>query len=117
MSKPSQNISVTVNINEGAATFSYYPDGQIIVTETTDVIFILSETCSPALSFEEPLISYVPADASRDITPSLSENNQKLTLSDTDIDREVIGVQLVVKDTYGNTYASPDPKIINRGPG
>jgi hypothetical protein len=113
---PSQIINVTVIITQGEAMFSYAPDGPIIVTETTDVVFTLSE-CNPALSFEEPLMSYVPANASRDIVPSLSANKQTLTLSDTDIDQEVIGVQLVVKDTYGNTYASPDPRIINRGPG
>lgn len=109
----SENISVTVNITEGVASFSYLPDGPIIVTENTDVVFTLSG-CNPAVIFEAPLISYVPVDASKDITASLSNENQTLTLSDTDADSETIGVQLVVQDIYGNTYASPDPKIINR---
>jgi hypothetical protein len=111
----SENISVTVNITEGIASFSYSPDGPIIVTENTDVVFTLSG-CNPAVTFEAPLISYVPVDASRDINPSLTNGNQTLTLSDTDADIETIGVQLVVQDIYGNTYASPDPRIINTGP-
>jgi hypothetical protein len=114
MSNSSKNITVTVTIVEGVPTFSYAPDGPIIITESTDVIFILSNTSRPAVSFKEPLISYVPVDASRDITSSLSADKQSLTLSDIDIDQEVIGVQLVIKDIYGNTYASPDPQIINR---
>ena len=114
MSNASKNITVTVNIVEGIPTFSYAPDGPIIVTESTDVIFTLSNTSNPAVSFKRPLISYVPVDASRDITSSISEDKQSLTLCDTDIDQEVIGVQLVIKDKYGNTYASPDPQIINR---
>lgn len=109
------NVSVTVNISNGEASFSYAPDGPYSVTETTDVVFTLSG-CVPDLAFKNPLISYVPVDASRDITPVLSNGNQTLTLSDTDADSETIGIQLVVQDTYGNTYASPDPKIINRGP-
>ncbi|AGH47122.1 DP-EP family protein [Paraglaciecola psychrophila] len=114
MSNSSKNITVTVTIVEGVPTFSYAPDGPIIVTESTDVIFTLSNTSHPAVSFKEPLISYVPVDASRNITLSLSADEQSLTLRDTDIDKEVIGVQLVIKDAYRNTYASPDPQIINR---
>ena len=115
MTQANTEIKVTVTIIEGVPNFSYNPDGPIIVTETTDVNFILTDTSNPSVIFEEPLISYLPVNASRDITPSLSEDNLVLTLSDTDIDQEVIGVQLVIKDAYGNTYASPDPRIINRG--
>ncbi|MFQ3192642.1 MAG: hypothetical protein ACI936_003794 [Paraglaciecola sp.] len=114
MSNTSQCIAVTVKIVEGVAAFSYSPPGTITVTETTDVIFTLSNTCSPSVSFESPLVAYVPVDESRDITPSVSSNGQVLTLIDTDVDKETICVQLVVKDTYGNSYASPDPRIVNK---
>ncbi|MGO4891352.1 DP-EP family protein [Flavobacterium sp. W21_SRS_FM6] len=107
------NVNVTVNITEGVASFSYSPDGPYIVSENCDVVFTLSD-CSPAVTFEKPLISYVPVDTPKDITATLSNANQTLTLSDTDADVETIGVQLVVKDNYSNAYASPDPQIINR---
>jgi hypothetical protein len=114
MSNTNQNIAVTVNITEGVAAFSYSPDGPITVTEATDVIFTLSGTCNPSVSFESPLIAYVPVNESRDITPNVSSDGQVLTLVDTDVDEETICIQLVVKDTYGNSYASPDPRIVNK---
>lgn len=113
MSKQTFNIAVTVDVTAGLPSFSYSPDGPIIVTEATDVVFTLTD-CSPALSFASPLISYVPVDAPRDISSNLTNENQILTLSDTDADIETIGVQLVVVDAYGNAYASPDPRIINK---
>lgn len=115
MSKPSININVTVSITDGVASFNYSPDGPINVTKSTNVVFSLSSACSPQVSFEEPLIAYVPADASHDITTSLSDENKTLTLSDTDIDQEQICVQLVVMDLNENSYASPDPRILNGG--
>ena len=113
MSNETINIAVTVNISAGLPSFSYSPDGSIIVTEASDVIFTLTD-CNPRLSFASPLISYVPVDAPRDINSNLTNENQTLTLSDTDADIETIGIQLVVVDAYGNAYASPDPRIINK---
>lgn len=114
MSQANKNITVTVTINNGIASFSYLPDGHITITESTDVIFTLNNSDNTELSFAAPLLAYVPAEASRDITASLSEDKQTLTLSDTDLDQEEIAVQLVVQDTYGNAYASPDPRIVNK---
>jgi hypothetical protein len=114
MSDSTIDISVTVVITDGEATFSYIPEGPYQVSVSTNLAFTLSGTCNPTLSFLDPLMSYVPVDASRDITPDISEDKQILTLCDTDIDEETIGVQLVVQDSHGNNYASPDPKIINR---
>jgi hypothetical protein len=34
MSKASKNITVTVNITNGIASFSYLPDGKINITES-----------------------------------------------------------------------------------
>tara|TARA_R110000868_G_scaffold115825_6_gene309073 strand:+ start:288 stop:632 length:345 start_codon:yes stop_codon:yes gene_type:complete len=113
MSNETINIAVTINVSAGLPSFSYFPDGPIIVSEATDVVFTLTD-CSPALSFDAPLISYVPTNASRDINAVVSLDAQTLTLSDTDADSETIGVQLVVVDAYGNAYASPDPRIINK---
>ncbi|MFT2089739.1 DP-EP family protein [Paraglaciecola sp. 2405UD69-4] len=115
MSSSPINVSVTVTIKEGVVTFSYDPVGPYQVTVSTDVVFTLSSTCNPNLLFLEPLISYVPVDAPKDINPSITPDKQTLTLSDTDVDEETIGVQLVVQDSHQNTYASPDPQIINRG--
>jgi hypothetical protein len=114
MSKARKNITVTVNITNGIASFSYLPDDNINIIESTDVVFTLSDSDSTDLSFAAPLVAYVPIDASRDITANLSEDKQILTLSDTDLDQEEIAVQLVVQDIYGNTYASPDPRIVNK---
>ena len=116
MSKSIININVTVEIANGIASFSYSPDGNIQVSKSTDIIFTLNGTYDPALSCLEPLIAYVPESSSRDITASLSTDKLSVILSDTDIDKEEIAVQLLVIDTYGNTYASPDPRIINTGP-
>lgn len=116
MSKTSKNIIVTVNIIEGVPTFLYQPSGKIQITEATDVIFTLSGACSPHLSFEQPLIAYVPMNEKRDITPSVESEGQVLRLIDTDVDEETICIQLVVTDEYSNSYASPDPRIVNKPP-
>ncbi|MCF2948994.1 DP-EP family protein [Paraglaciecola aquimarina] len=109
----SQNISTTVNITNGIATFNYHPEGIINVTQESDVIFSLSAECSPAVSFKQPLTAYIPIDATKDVTPNLSSDGQSLTLSDSDIDQETICIQLVVEDAHGNQYASPDPRMVN----
>jgi hypothetical protein len=114
MSKAIKNITVTANITDGIASFSYLPDGNINITGSTDVVFTLSNLDSKNLSFAAPLVAYIPIGAYRDITANLSEDKQILTLSDTDLDQEEIAVQLVVQDRYGNTYASPDPRIVNK---
>jgi hypothetical protein len=116
MSNTSTNIIVTVNIIEGVPTFLYEPSGTIHVTEATDVTFTLSDACSPRLSFEQPLIAYVPVNEQRDITPSVESEGQVLRLIDTDVDEETICIQLVVTDEYSNSYASPDPRIVNKPP-
>jgi hypothetical protein len=113
MSKTTKSISVTVSVANGIASFFYAPDGLIEVTESTDIVFDLVD--SPALSFETPLMAYVPVGASRDIAYGISKKKTRLTLSDTDLDKEQIAVQLVVEDKYGNQYASPDPRILNGG--
>ena len=112
MSNPSKNIDVVITIANGIASFSYSPEGNIEITECIDIIFSLNVTSK--LKFKKPLIAYVPSNVSGDIDAKRSKNKQKLTLSDTDLDSEQIAVQLVIEDEYGNTYASPDPRIINR---
>lgn len=114
VSEPNITISVTVSVDNGMASFSYVPEGQIKVTHASDVTFTLSEDCDPNLQFLMPLIAYVPANTARDITASLSADHLSITLMDTDADQEEIAIQLVVQDNYGNTYASPDPRIVNK---
>jgi hypothetical protein len=113
------NYSVKVDITTIPATYTYKDaqgnscDGSPNVTvENTEIIYTLS---SSGLIFLSPNIT---GDTGGDLTWSISDDKQKLTIVDTDITNETACLILIVAEASNPNvpYPSPDPKIVNRPP-
>lgn len=109
--------TVEVNIDTSPATYTYkdaegnQSDGSPTVTvANTDIIYTLDTS---GLIFLAPQIS---EDTGGDLTWSISEDKQSLTISDTDADAEEPCLILVVATSSdpGTPYPSPDPRIKNK---
>ncbi|GGD74933.1 DP-EP family protein [Lacimicrobium alkaliphilum] len=118
---PQIEFKVTVDISVTPPVFTIYnqqghiDNNPINVTENnTRIIYRLKDN-NDGLKFIAPEVS---DDPHGDITPSISEDGQTLTITDSDADNETICVRLVViqansPDTH---YVSQDPQIRNRPP-
>ena len=82
------------------------------VGEETHIIYTLKDR---NLSFTDPAITNnFNGDISYLITTE-KYNNDTLTIIDNGNDAEVVGLQLIIKNSStGQLYASPDPQIISK---
>lgn len=118
---PQFSFTVSVTITDGQATFVIYDESgapteePIEVTENnTKIIYTLVDN-NDGLIFVAPDIS---DDPNHDLSYELSNNDQVITITDTDADNENICLKLVVaiSSDPSVTYTSPDPQIKNRPP-
>lgn len=112
-------INYTVYVDIGTkpnATYTYKDaqgqpsEGSPTVTvKSTDLIYTLGTS---GLIFLTPSIS---GDTGGDLTWSISDDKQSLTIVDSDIDTESVCLILVVAEASNPTvpYPSPDPQIKN----
>lgn len=113
------SYTVYVDISTDPATYTYTDsqgspsDGSPTVTvSNTNIVYTLGTS---GLIFLAPQIS---DDTGGDLTWSISEDKQTLTISDTDADAEEPCLIIVVatESEPGTPYPSPDPKIRNKPP-
>lgn len=86
----------------GSVTFKV-PEGS-----TTQVIYNLTTS---GFTFVDPIVTN---NFDNDTSYAISDNNQTLTITDDVATKQTIGLQLVVENSNGQKFASPDPRIKNR---
>jgi hypothetical protein len=113
---PIFTFEVSVDISVSPATYSYTESGEPSngsVSVTVPNTKIVYQLVTEGLTFTDPLIT---DDPDGDLTYEISNGNRTLTITDSDADKEAICLKLVVQDSAGTTYTSPDPSIDNKPP-
>ena len=114
-------MTTTVNFNlvvtfptPTTATFTYYQngnqvEGDITVTCEENVVYTLQD--SPGVTFVAPTVTN---DPHANLSHTISDDGQVLTIHDSDQNEETICVVLNVKNpANGATVPSPDPQYRN----